>query len=384
MKTANYYIPDELWEQILLREPVETLIRCKCVCKSWNRIISDKSFIKAYGLHQKTSQNTRKYLLLDYDYSYYSAALIDRKSYNVLRYYNDICGRDRSTYGLEVYGICDGLLCLAVRPNNLCYDFPIFLYNPFIRKGKKLIPPWCADYSTLSVSLCFGFHDDDYKVLRVQSFWSMYEIYIYSLNSDSWKSVKAEINIEDRGNFRCFDILPYPKARLVKGVAYFIQHDRIISYDLDNEKIREMQLPTDIGFVPNVIMEEYGESIALIGSSSQNINNGMATTYGVAMWVLKQSDNSYLWEKKFDMKVEGNVEARRIFNPAVKAIGGFFNNNELVMRKWKIDCYQKRHHEYFLFNIETGLQKQFPGPRGQAAGFIRRINILTESLVLLT
>ena len=145
-----------------------------------------------------------------------------------------------------------------------------------------------------------------------------------------------------------------------------------------------MQLPTDIGFVPNVIMEEYGESIALIGSSSQNINNGMATTYGVAMWVLKQSDNSYLWEKKFDMKVEGNVEARRIFNPAVKAIGGFFNNNELVMRKWKIDCYQKRHHEYFLFNIETGLQKQFPGPRGQAAGFIRRINILTESLVLLT
>ncbi|XP_063947015.1 F-box/kelch-repeat protein At3g23880-like [Daucus carota subsp. sativus] len=302
MKTANYYIPDELWEQILLRQPVETLIRWKCVCKSWNRIISDKSFVKAYGLHQKTSENTRKYLLLDYDYSYYSAGLIDRKSYNVLGYYNDICCRDRSRYGLEVYGICDGLLCLAGRFYDICNDFPIFLYNPFIRKGKKLVPPRRAANYLCPVSLCFGFHDDDYKLVRVQSFWNLCEICIYSLNTDSWKSVKIEVNIEDEGNFRCIGILPYPKARLVNGVAYFIQHDiqgdRIISYDLDNEKTRKMQLPTDIGSVAHVIMEEYGESIALIGSTSQNINNGVdigydvAIDYGVAMWVLKQSDNS--------------------------------------------------------------------------------------------
>ncbi|WOG90653.1 hypothetical protein DCAR_0309897 [Daucus carota subsp. sativus] len=241
-----------------------------------------------------------------------------------------------------------------------------------LRKGKKLIPPRRAgaDNFTLFVSLCFGFHDDDYKVLRVLAFQNRYEIYVYSLNTDSWKFVKAEVNIEDGGSLEKFNVLPYPKARLVKGVAYFIQGNRIISYDLDDEKIRKIQLPGDMSSATHVIMEEYGESIALIGSNAQfyNTYNVWAIGYGVVMWVLKQSDNSNIWEKKFDIRGGGINKHRWILYPVVQAMGGFVNNNELVMRKWKIYGDKYLHREYFLFNVETGFQKQISRPREQARG----------------
>ncbi|RHN79380.1 putative F-box domain-containing protein [Medicago truncatula] len=44
MEMNPLYLPDELITQILLRLPVETLIRFKCVCKSWFSLISNPYF----------------------------------------------------------------------------------------------------------------------------------------------------------------------------------------------------------------------------------------------------------------------------------------------------------------------------------------------------
>ncbi|KAL1822091.1 hypothetical protein ACET3Z_008869 [Daucus carota] len=264
-----------------------------------------------------------------------------------------------------------------------------------LRKGKKLTAPRLGyenDYGKRCVSLCFGYHDDDYKVIKVRAFPDFYEIYIYSLNTDSWKFIKVEPNTEGTST-ESFNIWPYPKARLVNGVAYFIQGNEMILFDLGREKFQKKQLPEDMSSAAHVIMEEYEESIALIGSTSHSVRtvyNGVAIGCGVAMWVLRQSDKSYIWEKKFDVKREENDEMITylppVVYPSVQAMGGFVKKNEIVMRRWntfKLGNFIDR--DYFLYNIETGIEKQFQGPHERArGGFLQRINILTESLVLLT
>ncbi|KAK1391409.1 hypothetical protein POM88_010465 [Heracleum sosnowskyi] len=143
-------------------------------------------------------------------------------------------------------------------------------------------------------------------------------------------------------------------------------------------------------------MEENGESIALIGSAA---SHDRSTGTGVVMWVLRQSENSYTWEKKFTLEAGRNYEVlpqpvpglRGFYGqscyPAVQAMGGFINKNELVMRRWTrtSDCQGYIHREYLLYNAENGFQQQIQAPEEETGeAFLQRINILTESLVLLT
>lgn len=71
--------------------------------------------------------------------------------------------------------------------------------------------------------------------------------------------------------------------------------------------------------------------------------------------------------------------------PAVQAMGGFINNNELVMRRWTNQYKGYILREYFLYNAENGYQEQIQTPEERTGkAFLQRINILTESLVLLS
>lgn len=138
-------------------------------------------------------------------------------------------------------------------------------------------------------------------------------------------------------------------------------------------------------------MEEYEESMALIGSTSRNRNTGN----GVVMWVLRRSKNSYTWDEKFNLEAGRNIELLpqpdpvfyQLANyPAVQAMGGFLDDNDLVMRRWTSHYYRYISCEYFLYNVENGFEQQFQTPEKRSGGvaFLQRIYMLTESLVLLT
>ncbi|KAK1391411.1 hypothetical protein POM88_010467 [Heracleum sosnowskyi] len=121
------------------------------------------------------------------------------------------------------------------------------------------------------------------------------------------------------------------------------------------------------------------------------------------MWVLRQSENSYTWEEKFTLEAGRDNELLPqpdpILNlqpryPVVQAMGCFINKNELVMRRWTRTSHCNEHihresghihREYFLYNAENGFQQQIQAPEERTGeAFLQRINILTESLVLLT
>jgi hypothetical protein len=64
METKNTppYLPHELIIQILLRLPVKSLIRFKCVCKSWFSLISDPHFTNSH--FDITATSTHRILLI--------------------------------------------------------------------------------------------------------------------------------------------------------------------------------------------------------------------------------------------------------------------------------------------------------------------------------
>lgn len=47
------YLPAELIVEILIRVPAKIVLRCKCVCKRWNSLISNPHFATTYLSHSK-------------------------------------------------------------------------------------------------------------------------------------------------------------------------------------------------------------------------------------------------------------------------------------------------------------------------------------------
>ena len=68
-KEMSDYLPEEVVLQILYKLPVKSLIRFRCVSKSWNSLITSFAFIHSH-LTQSLSlpSNPDKLIVKDYDY----------------------------------------------------------------------------------------------------------------------------------------------------------------------------------------------------------------------------------------------------------------------------------------------------------------------------
>ncbi|KAK4595751.1 hypothetical protein RGQ29_014016, partial [Quercus rubra] len=60
MFTTNEVLPEDLIIQILLWLPVVSLLRFKCVCKSWCALINGQNFINKHLLHNQTTSNKNR------------------------------------------------------------------------------------------------------------------------------------------------------------------------------------------------------------------------------------------------------------------------------------------------------------------------------------
>ncbi|PON49720.1 F-box domain containing protein [Trema orientale] len=55
LHTEVTFIPFDIIEEILLRVEAYSLLRCKCVCKSWHSSIQDQAFVRRHLNRQQTS-----------------------------------------------------------------------------------------------------------------------------------------------------------------------------------------------------------------------------------------------------------------------------------------------------------------------------------------
>ncbi|KAF9676456.1 hypothetical protein SADUNF_Sadunf08G0003900 [Salix dunnii] len=173
-------IPEHLVTKILLKTPIKSILRFRCVSQSWNSLITLPYFIKEHLANAKP-------LILRTENPLVSLSLL-----------LDSEGLDRSSqiefhrpHAFEIVASCNGAVCLRGRYPEFDSSGKLILWNTSIKKTSDLPPPRsCA--STVSTSLGLGYdpRSDDYKVPRIVRLGNSAEhsfvFQFFSLNSGTW------------------------------------------------------------------------------------------------------------------------------------------------------------------------------------------------------
>ncbi|XP_073024484.1 F-box/kelch-repeat protein At3g23880-like [Primulina eburnea] len=172
-------LPQDLITEILWRLPVKSLLRFRCVSKSWLSLISSPEFETNY-LEVSTTRRPR--IVFGSATELYTCPL--NGIFNELPHVEDaLCDftKENRYYKIQMVGSCNGLVCVV-------YTGHIFVWNPAIRKYRQLPSPRFSSREPCG----FGYDasSDDYKVVQiVDKLNSTPYSRTYSLRNDSWKSL---------------------------------------------------------------------------------------------------------------------------------------------------------------------------------------------------
>ncbi|KAL3506322.1 hypothetical protein ACH5RR_031704 [Cinchona calisaya] len=172
-----------------------------------------------------------------------------------------------------IVGSCNGSVCIGIDNKD------VFLWNPYIRKFKKLPD---SGFKYLSHAL-FGFgydnFKDDYKVIGIGNM----EVKLYGRKTASWKIIEG---------YKYNDPLPQQCA-FVNGKLHFIVHislgnnryvPKIVSFDLANETFREVDFPNP---------DFSKRSLGVLGDAFHNL----IEHDGVDVWIMKEYGVRQSWTK---------------------------------------------------------------------------------------
>nr|XP_023876158.1 F-box/kelch-repeat protein At3g23880-like [Quercus suber]XP_023876165.1 F-box/kelch-repeat protein At3g23880-like [Quercus suber]XP_023876171.1 F-box/kelch-repeat protein At3g23880-like [Quercus suber] len=323
-RTKHDDLPDEIVLEILARLPVKSLLRFRCVCKTWYSYITNPNFISTHLLCYNNH---------DGGYVIYMPRTAVHRAY-FHRPHSQICtlAFDRTFETISEFripftfqsgyaslvGSCNGILCFTDFITPKSND--VYLWNPSIRKFKRL-PNTCLNQTqVLNVAHGFGYDslNNDYKVARFS--WTGIkwipppEVEVYSLSSDSWKRV--ELGISRRPNVISYGfngILAFP---FVSGHLHWMiemieegggQERRytsmILSFDVNSEKLKELPVPDEGGCIAKYLTS-YKEKLALIkfGHGAQPFSKLCS------IWVMREYGVLDSWNKLFVLPIENSTD----------------------------------------------------------------------------
>ncbi|XP_008245538.1 PREDICTED: F-box/kelch-repeat protein At3g06240-like [Prunus mume] len=351
---------EEMVLHILSRLPSKSLMRFKCVRKSWYTVINNPMFVESHlsnSMHNKFSTcilfkrfvqsdtNTGE-KELGFSFLYLCNDYNDNE-HNVNSVVEDIkFTLSTGQYiGLEVIeslsiiAHCHGIVCLCDGSDN------IVLCNPAI-KELKLLPQSCLP-QLIQCGVGFGYDpkSKDYKVHRISCDGE--EIYgdrlvffpprveIYTLNTDSWRQIKNNY-LETEDTFFWPDYF----QMYWKGICYWVGYEQpkefesyfdrledeqkktmIFLFDTGDEVFRNILLPDSLyeppeyRYVMRILV--WNESVALFGLDSFGTFD---ERYG--LWVLDDFDGA-----------KSSWTRNLTFDPmaGIKSILEFWKSDEIVM-----------------------------------------------------
>lgn len=312
--------PREISEDIFLRLPIKSLIRCTAVRKSWRSVIKNPSFIRThlsrrfnsndqydtqllllhgvsggetYGLGHSirfSKDEIQEFHSLHYDnpafdeYCKIKVPIVDKK-----KMWNP-CFR--------VVGTCNGLVCLADDLGPYGYNFIVF--NPSIRKSVTLPKPSVRfkTHGGYDASIGFGFDamTNDYKVVRLVTLLDEHSrlakcrtvVEVYSLATGSWSMLPdvARRFQMDAHTPQAFvnGALHWQAFRWKKDGFYYF----ILLFDVGRNLFREIKMPDsikpDVSSGPTLQLSVSGDgmSIALFRRGYSDAG------FVLDVWVMKE------------------------------------------------------------------------------------------------
>ncbi|GKC84135.1 F-box associated domain containing protein [Tanacetum coccineum] len=237
----SHSFPPEIIREILLKLPVESLLRCKSVCKDWYSLISEQYFITTHYTLSSTNNINYAHHRLIYNTFDQTNNLISCPLYDVL-FHKSVSNalelenplQRTLSRGFRIVGSCNGLMCLLEE-----FKDTLFIYNPTTRRSNLLRRPHRLDWEEVDY-LGFGYDElsHDYKVV-ITTFELKMPTIIYSLKTGKWKEI---------GHFPCADL--YDNGKPLNGALHWVALDstsldpwKIVSLDLANETYGEVLQP---------------------------------------------------------------------------------------------------------------------------------------------
>ncbi|MED6173925.1 hypothetical protein PIB30_064285 [Stylosanthes scabra] len=196
----SHSIPIELIFEILLRLPVKSLLRLRCVSRSWKSLISSPSFVK---LHLQRSPKNTNFLLMGINLDpivvlSYTLQSLMKKAKKIPFFEQSLGFSEDFTHCHRVSGSINGLICLSsiVSFETRYKMYDVRLWNPATRLLSKASPPLLIE-NKFSVFAMFGFGYDDstdtYKVVAniVDRREWRNELRVYSRSDTCWRTVST-------------------------------------------------------------------------------------------------------------------------------------------------------------------------------------------------
>ncbi|KAK2411907.1 F-box/kelch-repeat protein [Trifolium repens] len=285
------YFPHELIIQILLRLPVKSLVRFKCVCKLWLTLISDTHFANShFQITAATHTHRIMFISNSYDIDRFIdfEASLDQDTASVSLNLN-FMSSESYFYNIEIKGSCRGIIFLYCCSN-------IYLWNPSTGAHKQI--PLSPIESKLDAYCCylygFGYDQsrDDYLLVLMSYDTSLANISshleFFSLRDNVWKEIEGTN-------------LPYMNASddprtgsLFNGAIHWLAFredlsvNLIVAFDLMERKLLEMSLPDDFDHEPTFCdLWVFGDFLSLWAMGDDIVE----------IWVMKEYRVHSSWTK---------------------------------------------------------------------------------------
>ncbi|KAL8150671.1 hypothetical protein V2J09_020479 [Rumex salicifolius] len=184
---SKHHLPEDLWPEILTRLPVKSLLRFRCVSKSWLAFIDDTEFARLHLRNFKNNSNETRLFVIQDIYKYEGC----------VRCSDTFKPISKTPFSLDwswiIVFIVDGLL--LVKSSKIMRLWNPSLPLPLGAGGGPLLmdieiglgyDPLAKDYKI--VSLIFAS-----KTTRLQS------VAIYTLGAGSWKIIPFQGNVIKSG-----------------------------------------------------------------------------------------------------------------------------------------------------------------------------------------
>ncbi|KAK4283605.1 hypothetical protein QN277_000538 [Acacia crassicarpa] len=228
-------LPKEVIVEILLRLPVKSLLRFRCVSKSWLSLISSPRFRELHfqgpskHSHRVFVSAQQRFQSIDFDAPFHDDSAIVKFNFP----------RPTTPANLKIMGSCRGFLFLVADKKQ-----KHFLWNPSNGVCRK-IPPLDPDIFVYMYGFAYDESTDDYIIVIISDFLAF-----FSLKANSWEI------LDDECEYTYQIDQPTPGSILNGAIHWFALCSRepepecftIIAFDIKSKTLREIPVPDDFEY----------------------------------------------------------------------------------------------------------------------------------------
>ncbi|KAF8020000.1 hypothetical protein BT93_G0633 [Corymbia citriodora subsp. variegata] len=226
------YLSPEITTEILCKLPIDSVLRCRCVCKAWCYLTKSPAFIE-----QLLSSNVEKppSLILEPNCAENDSTQPFLFVHIGGRRVRQVCIDPLK--GLSAMGTCRGLLCVG----SLSALDPVFVFNPVTREYRRLPTSGEKVIDGHQVGLGFNPSTGKYKVLRTYVHEGRRCFKVTTLGASSWRKLDVPNHWE-----AYFVYEPVFWNRAIHWKASATACDFLLSFAVCHEKFRKISFPKDI------------------------------------------------------------------------------------------------------------------------------------------